>query len=64
MKFQLSLNENQFNSSVNPTWIPSDDVKMTEIGLYDQDKDLLAVGKLKRPVLRTGSQVFTVKVDF
>ena len=64
MKFQLSLNENQFNSSTNPSWTPTDDVKITEIGLYDQDKDLLAVGKLKRPVKRDGSQVFTVKVDF
>ena len=37
---------------------------ITEIGLYDSDKDLIVISKLQSPVLRTGIQQFTVKLDF
>ena len=55
---------NQFVTSLNPTWNSTDKVRVTEVGLFDNNKDLLAIGKLKSPQTRIGSQQYVIKVDF
>jgi len=40
---------------------------ITEIGLYDNENgvpDLMAIAKLQSPVKRTGTQQFTITIDF
>jgi hypothetical protein len=64
MKYLCNLNQNQFQNSSNPTWASGQSPYITEIGLYDSDKDLIVISKLQSPVLRTGIQQFLVKLDF
>ena len=37
---------------------------MTEIGLYDTDKNLLVLSKFQSPQVRQGLQQVVVKLDF
>ena len=64
MRYHVTLNSSQFVTSLNPTWNSTDKVRVTEVGLFDNNKDLLAIGKLKSPQTRIGSQQYVIKVDF
>ena len=64
MRYDITLAQNQFNTSLNPTWKNGDAVRLTEIGLYDNSKDLMAIAKLKNPTKRAGTQTWSIKVDF
>ena len=64
MKYLINLNRNQFTNSSNPTWTPATKPYITEIGLYDQNNDLIVISKLQSPELRQGIQQFVVKLDF
>jgi len=64
MRYHVTLNSSQFVTSLNPTWSSTNKVRVTEIGLFDNNKDLLAIGKLKSPQTRIGSQQYVIKVDF
>jgi len=64
MRYDITLAKNQFNTSLNPTWTTGDAVRITEIGLFDNDKDLMAIAKLKNPTKRVGTQTWSIKIDF
>ena len=64
MRYSINLPNNQFVNSSNPTWSEGMDTYMTEVGLYDNDKNLLALGKFQSPQLRKGTQQVVVKLDF
>jgi hypothetical protein len=64
MKYLINLGRNQFTNSSNPTWTPATKPYITEIGLYDQNNDLIVISKLQSPELRQGIQQFVVKLDF
>jgi hypothetical protein len=64
MRYLINLGRNQFTNTSNPTWTPGTTSYLTEIGLYDDNKDLLVVSKLQSPQLRQGIQQFVVKLDF
>jgi len=64
MKYLINLNNNQFTNTSNPTWTRGTKSYITEIGLYDQNKDLIVISKLQSPELRQGIQQFVVKLDF
>jgi hypothetical protein len=64
MKYLINLNRNQFTNTSNPTWSAGTKSYITEIGLYDQNKDLIVISKLQSPELRQGIQQFVVKLDF
>ena len=64
MRYLANLPSNQFVTSTNPTWSEGVDTYMTEVGLYDNDKNLLALGKFQSPQLREGVQQVVVKLDF
>ena len=36
---------------------------ISKIGIYDEDKNLIAISKLQSPILRQGTQQFVVKFD-
>jgi len=64
MKYLVNLGRNQFTNTSNPTWMPGITSYVTEIGLYNAQKDLMVVSKLQSPELRQGIQQFVVKLDF
>jgi hypothetical protein len=64
MKYLCNLSQNEFKNSSNPTFNTTYKPHITEIGLYDSNKDLIVISKLQSPVLRTGVQQFLVKLDF
>jgi len=64
MKFLCNLSQTQFNNTSNPTWTSGTTSYMTEVGLYDDDKDLLVISKFQTPTLRQGTQQIAVKLDF
>ena len=64
MRYLINLNRNQFTNTSNPTWTTGTKSYITEIGLYDSNKDLIVISKLQSPELRQGIQQYVVKLDF
>jgi len=64
MKYKVNLSQTEFQISSNPTWTLGTSSYITEIGLYDNEKDLMIVSKLQSPVLRQNVQQFLIKFDF
>lgn len=75
MGYYLNLPDNQFVRSQNPTWDldnavnpDKQDLRITEVGLYNENKDMVAIGKFSIPYLRpldpSTAQVISVKIDF
>jgi uncharacterized delta-60 repeat protein len=49
----LNILPNKFISTSNPTFNPNQDkVAFTEMGIYDEDSDLVAIGKFSQPLTR------------
>ena len=57
-------NRGQFFSSTNPTWSSGDDVRITELGLYDNQNRLIAYGKFNKAVVKTKEMItsFGIKI--
>ena len=64
MRYKINLSQSEFQVSSNPSWSSGKPTYITEIGLYDDQKNLMVVSKLQSPVLRQGIQQFLVKFDF
>lgn len=63
MKYLINLPSNQFTNTSNPSYQGSNRY-MTEIGLYDNDKNLLVLSKFNSPQVRKDVQRITIKLDF
>ena len=63
MKYLINLPSNQFTDTSNPSY-QSSNRYMTEIGLYDNDKNLLVLSKFNSPQIRQDVQRITIKLDF
>lgn len=66
-KFILTLPFNQFNTSQNPTWDDSGkSVYISEMAVYDDNDNLVAVGKLNYPFEKKSSQtrIIEASIDF
>jgi len=64
MSFLVNLPSTQFNVSQNPTYTTGVDRRITEVALMNSNKEVLVVAKAANPVKRTGTQVFSVNLDF
>jgi hypothetical protein len=64
MRYKVNLSNTEFLVSANPTWNTTTKPFITEIGLYDDEKNLMLISKLQSPVLRQGIQQFFIKFDF
>ncbi len=64
MRYKVNLSQSEFQSSSNPTWTNGNLSYITEIGLYDDKKNLMIISKLQSPVLRQGIMQLLVKFDF
>jgi len=57
------LNMNDYNISTNPTFSEDDDVYISEAGIYDDNNNLVAIGKMNDPIMKNNSQLFTIELD-
>ncbi len=64
MKFLCNLASTQFTNTSNPTWFSGSTAYVTEIGLFNEDKELMVITKLQSPILRQGTQQYAIKIDF
>ena len=63
MNFLCNLGQTQFFDSSNPTWT-GDNPYVTEVGLYNTDKELMVISKIQSPEKRQGIQQYPIKLDF
>lgn len=58
----INLPLNEFNSSTNKTWLADEDetVYISEVGIYDTNMNLVAIGKLNDPVAKDGTIARTI----
>lgn len=64
MNFVVNLPATQFITSQNPTKTVGGTPMVTEIGLYNDKKELMVIGKTSHPQERVGFQQYAVKIDF
>ena len=64
MRYKINLGQAEFQASSNPSWTIGTQSYVSEIGLYDSDKNLMIISKMQSPVLRQGIQQFLIKLDF
>lgn len=57
---------NNYNSTTNPTWDGVSTVSMSEIGIYDDNNNLVAIGKFNYPIDKnaTISRTVAFQLDF
>lgn len=62
----INLLLDEFNTTTNPTWDNISPVSITEIGIYDENKNLVAIGKLNNPITKdsTISRTLVFAIDF
>lgn len=62
----IPLPLNQFNSTTNPTWDGVSSVQLDEIGIYDDNGNLVAIGKLNSPISKDSTIARTIafSLDF
>jgi len=65
----IVMDLNKFNSSTNPTWLGLEvkpPVSVSEVGLYDANGNLVAIGKLNNPIDKdsTISRTIVFALDF
>jgi hypothetical protein len=63
MNFLCNLGQTQFFDSSNPTWNGANPY-VTEVGLYNADKELMVISKIQSPEKRQGIQQYPIKLDF
>ena len=63
MNYICNLGQSQFNDSSNPTWDGANPY-VTEVGLYDTNKNLMVISKIQSPEKRQGIQQYSIKLDF
>jgi hypothetical protein len=63
MNYLCNLSANQFLTSTNPTWSEGQDIYISEVGLYDDEKDLMIISKIQSPQQRLGVQQYSIKLD-
>ena len=64
MRYLCNLNSSEYQFSSNPTWTTGTTSYITEVGLFNEDKELLVISKFQSPVKRIGVQQILVKFDF
>ena len=63
MNFLVNLPSGKFTTSQNPTYTSGDPI-ITEVALLNNNKEVMVKAKTSKPIKRTGTQVFAVKLDF
>lgn len=66
--FDLRVNPSQFSTTTNPTRSIDDstnppDIVVTEVGIYDSDKDLVVIGKISKPVQLSNGKTIMLELS-
>lgn len=66
--FDIRVNASQFNATTNPTRSKDmstnpPNIKITEVGIYDTDKNLVCIGKLSNPVPLAGGNTIMLELS-
>jgi hypothetical protein len=64
MSFMVNLPSSQFTTTQNPTYPTGADKRITEVALLNSNKEVMVIAKTAKPVKRSGTQVFAVRLDF
>ncbi len=56
MRYLCNLSQNEFTYTSNPTWSAGTTSYVTEIGLFDDNRNLMAISKLQSPIQRQSIQ--------
>jgi len=60
----IYLPPDEFNTSTNKTWTENSDIYISEVGIYDEDNNLVAVGKLNDPIRKAQGISRTIMFGF
>lgn len=62
----INLPLGEFNSTTNPTWDGQSEVYITEVGIFNEEKELIAIGKLNNPLKKNNaiSRTIVFGIDF
>ena len=64
-KFMFNVPPTMFNTSTNPTWGGSNQkVHINEVGVYDVNKELVAIGKMNLPIEMAPNATIIIEVSF
>lgn len=64
-KFVFTVPPSNFNHSTNPTWPGSNQkVRISEVGIYDTNQTLVAVGKMNLPIQKTTNTTIIIEIAF
>lgn len=61
--FKLIIDVNEYVKSSNPTWSEGKDLYFSEVGIYDEDQDLVAITKMSRPIKMDPNTKFALEVS-
>ena len=64
MNYLCNLGQTQFQDSSNPTWDGTTPPYVSEVALYNADKELMVISKIQSPEKRQGIQQYPIKLDF
>lgn len=64
--FLINVNANQFIQTTNPTKVNTTNIRVSEVGIYDNNNNLVLIGKLSRPVELVSGRTITMElsIDF
>jgi hypothetical protein len=63
-KFVFTIPPNQFNTSTNPTWSNGNTIHISEVGIYDVNKNLVAIGKMNVPIEKVSNSTIIIEIAF
>jgi hypothetical protein len=64
-KFNITIPPTRFNSTTNPTWTNSgQNVHVSEIGVYDNNNNLVVVGKTNLPIEKAPNSTLILEMAF
>jgi hypothetical protein len=64
-KFVFTVSPTMFNWSINPTWENSNQrVHISEVGIYDVNQNLVAIGKMNLPIEKVPNATIIIEVAF
>lgn len=60
--FNITVDGKVFQDTTNPTFGTGDNIFISEVGIYDSNRDLVMVGKLNRPVRILNNSIANIEV--
>jgi hypothetical protein len=63
--FDMTIDSAEFDSTTNPTKVDSANLKISEVGIYDTEKNLVGIGKISTPITLSNNTItLELSMDF